>query len=177
MSAIPSAAITWETPAQRNRLLDRWRHAVSVAFAEQPRCLRVAWALDHLFNLKTGFAYPSNPSWQRKQGAPRNVQKALEALEADGAIVRTITVQTGGQRWRAIYPATSVLMVAGTSTVDVGGHVHQADVHNLRRTPRLPKSEIERARLAAQITDKRERRVRGEQGGPSEEEPDLPSSA
>ena len=36
--------------------------AVSMTFAQQPRCLRVAWALDHLFNAKTGYAYPTTSS-------------------------------------------------------------------------------------------------------------------
>jgi hypothetical protein len=116
--------LTWDSPAQRNRLLDAWRQAVMRAFAEQPRCLRLAWALDHLFNAKTGFAFASNGHFASKTGlTPRNVQKALATLEADGAIVRAVTVHRGAQRWRVVYPGKAILAVGVTSTVDVGGHV------------------------------------------------------
>ena len=110
---------------------------MSITFAEQPRCLRVAWALEHLFNAKTGFCNASNTYLASETAlTSRNVQKALAALETDGAIVRSVTVQTGAQRWRAIYPATSILAVGVTSTVDVGGHVHQVDVQNSeKKTP------------------------------------------
>ena len=121
-----------------------------MTFAEQPRCLRVAWALDHVFNANTGFANASNTYLAMETGlTPRNVQKALEALEADRAIVRSVTVHRGGQRWRVVYPGTSIMDVGVTSTVDVGGHVHQVDVQNLRRVPRRPKTQLGYAQLAA----------------------------
>jgi hypothetical protein len=147
--------LTWDSPAQRNRLLDAWRQAVMRAFAEQPRCLRLAWALDHLFNAKTGFAFASNGHFASKTGlTPRNVQKALATLEADGAIVRAVTVHRGAQRWRVVYPGKAILAVGVTSTVDVGGHVHQVDVHNLRRRPRLPKTQMDYARLVAEARER-----------------------
>lgn len=154
----PPGALTWKSAAQRNQRLRAWRQAVSLVFAEQPRCLRVAWALDHLFNAKTGFCNASNTHLASETGlTPRNLQKALAALESDGALVRGVTVQKGGQRWRAIYPAKAILTVMGSRLpVDMGGHVHQVDVQNLSRRPQLPKSELERARLAAKLRQERE---------------------
>jgi hypothetical protein len=128
----PPGALTWDSPAQRNRRLRAWRKAVSLTFAEQPRCLRVAWALDHLFNARTGFCNASNTYLASETGlTPRNLQKALAALESDGALVRGVTVQKSGQRWRAIYPAKTILTVGGARLpVDMGGHVYQVDVHS-----------------------------------------------
>jgi hypothetical protein len=119
----PAGALTWKSAAQRNQRLRAWRLAVSIAFAEQPRCLRIAWVLDHLFNVKTGFCNASNTYLAGKTGlTPRNLQKALAALESDGALVRGVTVQKGGQSWRAIYPAKAILTVGGvTSTGRHGG--------------------------------------------------------
>jgi hypothetical protein len=94
----------------------------------------------------------------------RNVQKALADLESGEAIVRTVTRQVGQQNWRAIYPARGVVRVAGvTSTMDVGGHVHEVDVQNLRRIPRRPKTQLAYARLAALA------RERGEATAPAPE--------
>jgi hypothetical protein len=165
----PHGALTWRSAAERNRRLRDWRRAVAITFAEQPRCLRIAWAIEHLFNVKTGYCNASNTYLASETAlTPRNVQKALAALETDGAIVRGVTVQSGGQRWRAIYPATSILAVGVTSTVDVGGHVHQADVQNLRKNPRVPKSEWERARLAATLRENNAHRDRSPTDGLSD---------
>ena len=70
MSAAPPGALTWASPAERNRKLIPWRRAISQTFAERPRCLRVAWALDHLFNAKTGYAYPTNADIANMIGLP-----------------------------------------------------------------------------------------------------------
>jgi hypothetical protein len=111
--------------------------------------LRVAWTLSDLFNARTGFAHPSNEYIARESGLTlRNVQKALADLEANGTIVRITMVRPNGQKQRAIYPA-------GTSTVDVRGDVHQVDTQNLRRIPRVPKREYERARRAAEMNEQR----------------------
>jgi hypothetical protein len=71
----------------------------------------------------------------------------LADLEANGTIVRITMVRPNGQKQRAIYPA-------GTSTVDVRGGVHQVDTQNLRRIHRPAKTEQERARRAAEITER-----------------------
>ena len=123
----PSGALTWASAAERNRKLIPWRRAISMTFAEQPRCLRVAWALDHLFNAKTGYAYPLNKHLANMTGLPINkVQDALLALESDGAILRITRVTPGGRTQRLIYPATALLPtpavgVAVTPTMGVGG--------------------------------------------------------
>ena len=38
-------ALTWETPAQRNRILKDWQQGVFICFGEQPRAMRLAWVL------------------------------------------------------------------------------------------------------------------------------------
>ena len=123
----PSGALTWGSAAERNRKLIPWRRAISMMFAAQPRCLRVAWALDHLFNAKTGYAYPLNKHLADMTGLPINkVQDTLLALESDGAILRITRVTPGGRTQRLIYPATALLPtpavgVAVTPTMGVGG--------------------------------------------------------
>ena len=56
----PSGALTWGSAAERNRQLRLWRRAVFSIFGEQPRAIRVAWVLTDLFNVKKGYAFPSN---------------------------------------------------------------------------------------------------------------------
>ena len=162
----PSGALTWASAAERNRKLIPWRRAISMTFAERPRCLRVAWALDGLFNGKCGYAYPVNADLTNMTGLPINkVQDALLALESDGAILRITRVTPGGRTQRLIYPATALLPtpavgVAVTPTMGVGGHPQQVGVHNLKRA-RLPKTELERARLAAKLRQERAASERG----------------
>jgi hypothetical protein len=143
-----------------------------MTFAYQPRCLRVAWALDHLFNAKTGFCNASNPYLTNVTGLPENkLQEALATLESDGAIVRVVTVAPGCQRWRAIYPATALLPSLGSPPprgvtgspprIGVTGHPHLLGVQNLSKRARFPKTEHERARLAAKLRQEREASERG----------------
>jgi hypothetical protein len=83
----PSGALTWGSAPERNKRLMPWRRDVSMTFAERPRCLRIAWALDHLFNAKTGYAYPLNKRLVDMTGLPINkVQESLATLESDGAL-------------------------------------------------------------------------------------------
>jgi hypothetical protein len=179
-SSAPPGVITWRSNAERNKLLIPWRLAVCIAFAEYPRCLRVALgALDHLFNGKSGFCNASNTKLSKLTGLPVNkVQEALVKLEDDGAIRRLITAAaSGSQRWRAVYPATSILAVLGegvTPMVGVTGNPHVAGVHNLRRRVRLPKTEFERAQLAATIRQQRENPEHGSNRRTSEDEPHAP---
>jgi hypothetical protein len=138
-----------------------------MTFAERPRCLRVALgALDHLFNATRGYAYPTNAAIADMTGLPINkVQEALLTLEADGAIVRVSKVN-GSRKQRLIYPSTALLPSAEvTPTVGVGGHPQQVGVQNLRRTRSgsPPRTEHERARLSAELTQRR----RGESGPPT----------
>ena len=141
-----------------------------MTFAEQPRCLRVAWALDHLFNAKTGYAYPLNKQLANMTGLPINkVQEALLILESDGAIVRRSIVRPNGQPQRVIFAATALLpsaegvgpplsvgVVGRPPWVGVGGHRRQVGAHNLIKNARLPKTELAHARLAANLREERE---------------------
>ena len=129
-----------------------------MTFAERPRCLRVAWALDGLFNSKSGYAYPGNARLANMTGLPINkVQEALLTLESDGAIVRVTIVRPNGQNQRVIYPANALIPtpavgVGVTPTAGVGGHPQQVGVHNLIKKARLPKSELDRARTRGQAS-------------------------
>jgi hypothetical protein len=155
----PPGALTWKSSAERNRLLRIWRRAVLATFGEQPRCIRVAWVLADSFNTKTGYAYPSNTHLASETALPVNkVQEALLALERGGAIMRTITVQPGSQRWRAIYPAaavipTPVVGVTDTPMAGVTGHPQQPGVQNLRRIPRIQSSQIALAKAESARRD------------------------
>jgi hypothetical protein len=164
--AAPSGALTWGSAAERNKRLMHWRRVVSKTFAEQPRCLRVAWALDHLFNAKTGYAYPLNKHLANMTGLPINkVQETLLTLESDGAIVRLTIVRPNGQTQRVIYAATTLLPspegVGPPLPVGVGGHPQQVGVHNLIKRARLPKTELDHARLAAKLRQELEASERG----------------
>ena len=144
--AAPSGVLTWGSAGERNKKLMRWRRAISMTFAQQPRCLRVAWALDHLFNAKTGYAYPHNKQLANMTGLPINkVQDALLTLESDGAIVRRSIVLPNGQPQRVIYAATALIpsvegvgppLVPGVGGrppwAGVRGHPQRAGAHNLK---------------------------------------------
>jgi hypothetical protein len=168
MTAAPPGALTWETPAQRNKQLRLWGRAVRSVFGEQTRCLRVAWVLADLFNAKTGYAFPTNKCLAEETGIAENkVQEALRDLEQGRAIVRQTIRRDSGQKQRVIYPGRAILP---TPTVGVWGDPQQPGVQNLRRRTRLPRSELERARLAAMLRDQAEHRARGTNGsGPSED--------
>jgi len=155
----PPGALTWASGAERNRKLIPWRRAISMTFAERPRCLRVAWALDGLFNGKSGYAYPVNADLANMTGLPINkVQDALPSLESDGAILRITRVTPGGRRQRLIYPATALLPtpavgVVVTPTMGVGGHPQQVGAHNLNKRSRLPRTQLDYARRQAMARD------------------------
>jgi hypothetical protein len=108
--AAPRGVLTWRSSAERNKLLDLWRLAVFAMFAEQSRCIRLAWVLATLFNAKTGYAFASN-GWLAKNTLLREnkLRESLAALEAAGAILRGWRTQTNGQKQRVIYPATDIL--------------------------------------------------------------------
>src|SRR5262249_12813432 len=106
----PYGALTWGSAAERNKRLMPWRRAVSMTFAEQPRCLRVAWALDQLSHAKTGYASPPKKHLADVTGLPINkVQEALATLESDGAIMWVTIGRPNGQNQRVIYPANALI--------------------------------------------------------------------
>jgi hypothetical protein len=123
--------------------------------------------LTDLFNAKTGYAFPTN-GWLASEScmAENKVQGALLALEQGGAIVRAAVIRAGGQKQRVIYPGRAMVP---PPTLGVWGDPQHVGVQNLRRRARLPRSELESARLAASIRDEAERRARSINGGPSEE--------
>jgi hypothetical protein len=148
----PPGVLTWQSGAERNKLLRQWRRAIFAMFREQARALRLAWTLADLFNVKTGYAYPNN-GWLAENTliAETKVQATLAMLEEAGAIRRG-WVSHNGQKRRVIYPATGILRcLGGTPTVGVGGDPQPLGAHNLRRRPRMPRTQHEHARLAAGV--------------------------
>jgi hypothetical protein len=146
----PPGALTWRSAAERNRQIAAWRRAVLTRFGQQTRALRVAWALESLFNVKRGYAFASNQYLADATGmAMRDVQKGLLALEGE-AIIRV--VNRGRTTTRAVWPRR-MWLADDTSTVDVSRHVHPVDVHNLRKLPRT--SQLAYARAANAQRDRR----------------------
>ena len=107
----PSDTLTWASAAERNRLLKLWRHAVIVRFGERPRCIRLAWVLMDLFNVKSGYAFPTNYYLAEETNMwVSHVGETLLILESGGAIIRAeIANPAIGQPQRIIYPATAII--------------------------------------------------------------------
>ena len=116
--AAPHGALTWRSPAERNRLLKAWRSAVLGTFGDSSRCVRLAWVLSDSFNTKLGYAFPTN-SWLARETliAENKVKATLSVLEQGGAIVRAWVVRSNGQKQRAIYPARTLMPVPTVGTL------------------------------------------------------------
>jgi hypothetical protein len=164
--AAPPHVLSWRSASERNRKLRAWQRAVLTTFGEQPRALRIAWVLHSLFNVRTGFAHPSNPYLARETGLLVNkVQDGLMTLEKGGAIVRVVTRSNSVTR-REIYPAAT--LVGRTPTVGVRGDPQHPGVQNLRRY--APRSQLAYARAASVARDQRaERAEAAEAAGKAEE--------
>lgn len=106
-NAVPSGAITWQSPAERQRALNAWRHAVLHAFPRDARVIKVAWIIRDLMD--GGFCFASDRYISEQSGVPMNkVTVALGELEAAGAIIRG-TVLKGRERVRRIFPASRIM--------------------------------------------------------------------
>jgi hypothetical protein len=164
-STAPRGVLTWRSPSERNKLLDTWRLAVFAMFGEQSRCIRLAWVLANLFNARTGYAFASN-GWLAKNTliAENKLREALAALEAGGAILRVWIPRPNGEKQRVIYPATGILP---RPTVGHGGEPQQVGHQNLSKRPRLPKTQLDYARLAASTRRDGEAARRGSASPPS----------
>src|SRR4029077_8619329 len=77
----PTGALTWVTNRQRAKLIHEWRKGIFRAFANETRALRLAWALEYLFQWK-GYAYVSNSKLADETGIDciRNVERGMKAL-------------------------------------------------------------------------------------------------
>jgi len=173
----PSDTLTWASAAERNRLLKLWRHAVIVRFGERPRCIRLAWVLMDLFNVKSGYAFPTNYYLAEETNMwVSHVGETLLILESGGAIIRAeIANPAIGQPQRIIYPATAIiprpaLGQGGRSpTLGQRGEPQQPGHQNLRRIPRIQSSQIALAKADSERRDERTRH--GECGSASALEP------
>src|SRR5262249_19078369 len=107
----PAGALTWASSAERNRGLRVWRRAVFAIFGQQARCVRVACVLMELFNLKKGYAFPTNEYLAEETSiAVNKVREPLGILESGGAIMRAnVPHPATGQQQRVIYPATAII--------------------------------------------------------------------
>jgi hypothetical protein len=159
----PDTALTWQSPAERNKVLSTWRRAVFWRFAAKPRSLRLAWVLRDLFHVRDCYAFPRN-SYLAAEAGPRKVQETMAALEHGGAILRA-TIRVAGKRRRVIYPGAAVVERAArhahrgaclaTPTV---GHAHRGASSNKRKnTPRAPRTQREVAQAAAELRERNAR--------------------
>ena len=106
----PPGALTWTSAKERNRRLKLWRRAVCAIFGEQPRAIRIAWALGDLFSLKTGYAFPSNSFLAEQTSIALNkVTTTLSILESGRAIIRRNVTTATGQDQRIIYAASAII--------------------------------------------------------------------
>jgi hypothetical protein len=147
----PDRALTWTSPAQRNRILNRWRSAIFVAFGDQARCMRVAWVLSDLFHTKKGFAFASDPYLAKQTGLPVNkVQESLTKLDRGGGIIRAHALANGKSQ-RRIFPSLPPGSGGGDTPRQPGGQ-------NLSTSPRhrTPRTQFDMARLAARRREEQE---------------------
>ncbi len=106
-NAIPGGAVTWQSPAERQRLLNAWRQAVLLAFNRDARVIKVAWIIRDL--MEGGYCYASDRYISQQSGVPLNkVAVALADLERAGAIVRATTLK-GRERERRIWAASRIM--------------------------------------------------------------------
>jgi hypothetical protein len=179
----PPGALTWASPAERNRLLRLWRRAVFAIFGQQARCVRVACVLMGLFNTKSGYAFPTNEYLAEETSiAVNKVREALLILESGGAILRAdVTNPATGQMQRVIYPATAIMPrpVLGqegrSPTLGQRGEPQQSGHQNLRRIPRIQRSQFALAK--ADSARREERKRHGERGTASAPKTPAPVAA
>jgi hypothetical protein len=171
----PPGALTWDTPAQRSRRLKDWQRGVLAKFDErQVRAIKLCWVLQNLFSVKAGFCFATNAALaEMTMMAENKVQATLKDLEDARAIVRGWVTHPNGRKQRVIYPATGILIrQRGTPVVGVCMDPQQPGVHTLIRRARLPKSELQRAQLAARIRENRESGATDRHEGESDRDPD-----
>jgi hypothetical protein len=103
-----------------------------------------------LFNAKLGYAFPTDSHLSKLTGlALDKLQSTLTILDRGGAIIRCHVEMPDGRTQRRIYPSAA-LIPAETGGADTprlpGGQ-------NLKRSPRIMKSQLALARAAAMIRD------------------------
>jgi hypothetical protein len=106
----PPGALTWKSGKQRNELLWRWQAAMITVFGQQARCLRVAWLLEKLFNVKKGYCWASDTTLARYTGLQVNkLQSTLTLLDRERAIIRAHVAMADGRTQRRIYPSAALI--------------------------------------------------------------------
>jgi hypothetical protein len=161
-STAPRGVLPWRSPSERNKLLDAWRLAVFAMFAEQPRCIRLAWVLANLFNAGTDTPSPATAGSPKHPHRGEQAARGAGGARSGGAILRVWVPRPNNEKQRVIYPATGVLpRPVGHGEAPAVGH------QNLSKRPRLPKTQLEYARLAASTRCDGEAAPRGSASPPS----------
>ncbi|MDE3179293.1 MAG: hypothetical protein KGM47_06490 [Acidobacteriota bacterium] len=103
LNATPPLALKWVTSRERKDVLVSWMIATGKKFAEYPRCLRVAWALQGLVGTN-GYAFPTDAYLSKQLGIPaKKIQEALHQLDKGGAIIRCGVFTKTGRDERRIW--------------------------------------------------------------------------
>jgi hypothetical protein len=112
--ASPADALRWsaDKPADRQRILGRWRRAISFIIITEPRPLKLAWVLSELFGTR-GHAFAGDQHLAEEvQMTKRNVRAGLARLRALGAIEVAWVDSAKGRQERRIYPSAAVIRKA-----------------------------------------------------------------
>lgn len=109
----PPGALTWSDARGRAKALHSWRLGCLRELGRSAHQLRVAWALEQLFAVKEGFAFPSNSHLAKATGLAENhVEAAITALDRAGAIIRTRLREGPTRGGRRIFPARAIAIDA-----------------------------------------------------------------
>ncbi|CAM5374736.1 putative protein OS=Afipia felis OX=1035 GN=NCTC12722_02136 PE=4 SV=1 [Afipia felis] len=168
---VPENAATWRSKKGKAKFCRDWRKAISRRFRENPRILRVAWALEWLFG-KECYAFPTDSFLSKELDLPiKNVQAALKVLEDGGAVIRASVFVSGtAQRriWASMEIVRSVFPIVGNGVIPyeepeiiptMGRENTGTNTGSRGYSRGLPR-ELEQARLSAEINERRRTRER-----------------
>jgi hypothetical protein len=89
----PAGALPKAPSRQKGLLRRQWRQAVMCRFAESPRILKIAWALQEL-SAKNGYAFATDRHLASETSVPLDkVERALKELQDAGCIIRVHVYQ------------------------------------------------------------------------------------
>lgn len=172
--SVPPMTLGWSSNRSRPLQVRRWRTAVSLAFSEHPRCLRVAWALEWLFG-REGYAFATDGFLSKELSMNvKNVQAALQSLEKGGAIIRA-SMFIQGRPQRRIWPSAQLIpptmgnMDTPYESAKVPPTMGRQNTQEGKVTRHTYLSEtVLQARRAAQIREQRSIERMRDEGAPAE---------
>ena len=71
----PPYALSWRSAAERNTKLRALRRAIMTVFSEQTRVLRIAWALEGLFNVRQATPTPATAGSRKRRACRKTMCK------------------------------------------------------------------------------------------------------